>query len=62
MPAPVGAPAWASELAGAYESGAHGQFVLYGNVHDRLPVGGRLVNLASYLEDELLGPHRRATA
>jgi len=54
MPAPRGAPAWASELALAYESGAHGQFVLYGNVHDRMAVGDRLVNLASYLETELL--------
>lgn len=54
MPAPQGAPAWASELALAYESGAHGQFILYGNVHDRIAVGSRLVNLAGYLEDELL--------
>lgn len=54
MPAPAGAPAWARELALAYESGAHGQFVLFGNVHDRLPAGPRLVNLARYLEDELL--------
>jgi hypothetical protein len=54
MPAPQAAPAWASELALAYESGAHGQFILYGNVHDRVAVGSRLVNLAGYLEDELL--------
>jgi len=54
MPALEGAPAWASELALAYESGAHGQFVLYGNVHDRMAVGDGLVNLAGYLEDELL--------
>jgi hypothetical protein len=54
MPAPQGAPAWASELALAYESGAHGQFILYGNVHDRMAVGARLVNLAGYLENDLL--------
>jgi AAA+ superfamily predicted ATPase len=54
MPAPQGAPAWAVELATAYESGAHGQFILYGNVHDRMAVGSRLVNLAGYLEDDLL--------
>jgi hypothetical protein len=54
MPAPAHAPAWARDLALAYESGAHGQFVLYGNVHDRMPVGTRLVNLAGYLENELL--------
>ncbi len=54
MPAPEGSPAWASELANAYESGAHGQFILYGNVHDRIAVGERLVNLAGYIEDDLL--------
>jgi len=54
MPAPEAAPAWARELALAYESGAHGQFLLYGNVHDRLAVGDRLVGLARYLEEELL--------
>ena len=54
MPAPQGAPAWAGELALAYESGAHGQFILYGNVHDRVAVGGRLINLSGYLEDDLL--------
>jgi hypothetical protein len=54
VPLPPSAPAWAAELALAYESGAHGQFVLHGNVHDRLVVGGRLVNLARWLEDELL--------
>jgi hypothetical protein len=54
MPAPTGAPTWATELALAYESGAHGQFILYGNVHDRMAVGARLKNLAGYLEDDLL--------
>ncbi len=60
MPAPQGAPGWANELALAYESGAHGQFILYGNVHDRIALqagdqkGVRLVNLAGYLEDDLL--------
>jgi len=54
MPAPGGAPDWARELALAFESGAHGQFVLYGNVHDRLPFGDRLVNLERYLEEDLL--------
>jgi hypothetical protein len=54
MPAPSGAPTWAAELALSYESGAHGQFILYGNVHDRMAVGTRLVNLAGYLENDLL--------
>jgi hypothetical protein len=54
MPAPSGAPTWATELALAYESGAHGQFILYGNIHDRIAVGSRLVNLAGYLENDLL--------
>ena len=54
MPLPPSAPAWAAELALAYESGAHGQFILSGNVNDRLPVEGRLVNLPRWLEEELL--------
>jgi len=58
VPAPQSAPAWAAELALAYESGAASQFVLYGNVHDRIAVGNSsgatLVNLADYLENTLL--------
>jgi hypothetical protein len=47
-------PAWASELVLAYESRASNQFILFGNVHDRLAVGGRLVSLVDYLQDSLL--------
>ena len=54
MPLEPGAPAWARELALAYESGAHGQFVLYGNVADRFPLEGRLVSLTRWLEAQLL--------
>ncbi len=54
MPAPQSAPAWANDLALAYESGASSQFILFGNVHDRLAVGERLVSLADFLEDTLL--------
>lgn len=54
MPLSESAPAWAAELVLAYESGAHGQFVLHGNVADRLPVAGRLVTLHRWLEEELL--------
>ena len=59
MPAPTTAstflaPAWAADLALSYESGAASQFILFGNVHDRLAVGGVLVNLADYLQNTLL--------
>jgi ATPase family associated with various cellular activities (AAA) len=54
MPAPQSAPAWATDLYTAFESGASGQFILYGNVHDRLAVNGRLVNFERYIQDELL--------
>src|SRR6188768_1456505 len=54
VPAPQSAPAWANDLALAYESGASSQFILFGNVHDRLAVGDRLVSLADFLEDTLL--------
>lgn len=48
------APAWLAELRLAYESGAHGQFVLYGNVADRFPLEGQLVSLTRYLDAQLL--------
>jgi SpoVK/Ycf46/Vps4 family AAA+-type ATPase len=51
---PTPSPAWASELGLAYESRAANQFILFGNVHDRVAVAGRLVSLADYLEDTLL--------
>jgi hypothetical protein len=35
MPLSPEAPAWAAEIALAYESTAQGQFILSGNVHDR---------------------------
>jgi len=54
MPLSPEAPAWAAEIALAYESTAQGQFILYGNVHDRIPVNGALVNLVGYVETELL--------
>ncbi len=54
MPAAQSAPEWAMELNVAFESGASGQFILYGNVHDRLAVGGRLVPIERYIQDELL--------
>lgn len=48
------APTWLAELRLAYESGAHGQFVLYGNVADRFPLEGQLVSLTRYLDAQLL--------
>jgi len=47
-------PDWAAELYDSFQSGASGQFILYGNVHDRLAIGGRLVSIERYIEDELL--------
>jgi len=54
MPAPSGAPKWAKQIHVAFESGASGQFVLHGNVQDRMPLDGRLVNIEHYVRDELL--------
>lgn len=47
-------PAWIRDLALAYESGAHSQFVLYGAVSDRFPLNGQLVGLTKYLDAQLL--------
>jgi hypothetical protein len=55
MPGEAPVPSWVEELRLAYESGAHGQFVLYGNVADRFPLDGRLVSLTRYLDAKLLG-------
>ncbi len=54
MPLSPEAPSWAGEIALAYESTAQGQFILSGNVHDRIPLGGALVNLVKFIEAELL--------
>jgi len=48
-------PEWAADLSIALESGACGQFVLYGNVHDRFAIGDRFVGLDRFVEDEMLG-------
>ncbi|HEY4341707.1 MAG TPA: ATP-binding protein [Steroidobacteraceae bacterium] len=51
---PPHTPTWASELDVAFRSGASGQCILYGNVHDRLAVGDRLISIDRYLQDTLL--------
>ena len=63
MPLLAGAPAWAAELALAFESGAHSQFIVSGNVGDRMlsADGKRLVPLASYLQDVLLAATATST-
>jgi hypothetical protein len=48
------APDWARQLHLSFASGASGQFVVHGNVSDRMPLGARLVNIEHYLRDELL--------
>jgi ATPase family associated with various cellular activities (AAA) len=48
----IALPAWANDLITAYESGATAQFILAGNVHDRmvLPVGdGEMGTLSDFL-------------
>lgn len=48
------APEWARQLHVSFESGASGQFVVHGNVADRMPVGSQLVNIEHYIRDALL--------
>ncbi len=54
MSAPKGAPDWAAELCVSFASGASGQFILYGNINDRVSVGELLVSIERYIQDELL--------
>jgi hypothetical protein len=53
-------PPWAGEVIDLYESGASAQFILHGNVDDRvmLPVSGKpatIVSLEVFVKDRLLG-------
>jgi len=59
MPAePPPLPDWARDVIARYESGAAGEFILHGNINDRLLVpaegGARLARLSDYLMDVLL--------
>jgi hypothetical protein len=50
-------PAWASRLVDLYESGAYNQFLVFGNIQDRLTIPGspaRLSNLTEFLMAVLL--------
>jgi len=51
-------PAWAGELIGLYESNAAGQFLIHGNVHDRMLIPSaaspRLGTLHEFLLDVLM--------
>src|SRR5215469_11628746 len=49
-----GAPEWATSLSISFESGASGQFILYGNVHDRLAFDGQLMTIERYIPDVVL--------
>lgn len=48
------APEWAQQFRVTFESGAAGQFVVHGNVNDRMPAGSELVNIEYYIRDVLL--------
>lgn len=54
MTVPLISPDWAAELTVALHSGASGQFILYGNVHDWIAVNRRFLNIELYIQDELL--------
>ena len=45
---------WANELRTAFESGASGQFLVHGNVNDRMASNGQLINVEHFIRDELL--------
>jgi hypothetical protein len=55
MPLVDDAPGWAKDLALGFESGAHGQFILHGNVADRFLWQGQRVGLVKCLDALLLG-------
>jgi hypothetical protein len=47
---PAQLPDWGADLSVALESGACGQFVLYGNIHDRFAIGDRFVGIVEFVE------------
>lgn len=47
-------PDWAAQLIALYESTAHNQFILTGNVYDRFALGGELRGLDEFLREALL--------
>lgn len=60
QPRNAAVPAWAGEVIDLYESGASSQFILHGNVEDRILLesadgSSKLVSLDSFLRDRLLG-------
>ena len=54
MMTPSSQPQWAAQLRVSFESGASRQFVLHGNVHDKRPRDGQLINVERCLSEELL--------
>src|SRR3954467_8292104 len=50
----IDAPEWAKQFRVTFESGAAGQFVMHGNVNDRMATGSELVNIEHYIRDVLL--------
>jgi hypothetical protein len=55
LPAEAQLPDWAADLSTSLESRACGQFILYGNVHDRFAIGSRFIGIDRFIEDEMLG-------
>ena len=57
-PTPRPVPAWATDLIALYESGSTSQFILYGNVYDRVPIprDGKLSlgSLSEFIREVLL--------
>ena len=43
-------PAWAGRLVDLYESGAYNQFLIFGNIQDRLTIPGTPARISSFAE------------
>ena len=54
MPSNNQTPSWARQIAISFASGASGQFVVHGNVSDRMVLGSELVSVEHYVRDALL--------
>lgn len=50
-------PAWAVEMGDLFRSGSAAQFLVYGNVFDIVPSGGRLLSLPAFLDEVMFASY-----
>ena len=52
--APEPLPDWANDFSSSLESGACGQFLVHGNVHDRFAIEDRFIGIDGFIQEQML--------